>query len=70
MAIEITQGEMWGFNGLNTLINNSKAEMQAALGARQAYVELLETKYNAVFDPTTGKLKPKEEATQNEGEGG
>ncbi len=63
MAIKITDGEMWAFNGLNALATNAQAELQRTLQARQAYVELLEAKYNAGFNPTTGELKANEKPT-------
>lgn len=60
MAIKITEAELWSFNVLNNAITNAQAEMQKLLQARQSYIELLEQKYGALFNPKTGafELKP------------
>ena len=56
----MTQEEMWGLNGLNSLVQNTQAELQRQVKATEAFIKLLEIKYDAVYDPLTGKLEPKE----------
>jgi len=58
--VEVTQEEMWGLNGLNAMVQNTQAELQRQAKAVEAYIQLLEIKYNAVYDKTTEKLEPKE----------
>jgi len=57
--INITNAELWAFNVLNNTVNNAQAELQRAIASRNAYVKLLEDKYNAEFDPESGQLKSK-----------
>ena len=62
--IELTPEEVWAFNGLNGLAQNTRAELDRQIAARDALIKLLEQKYDAVFDVKTGtfnlKEKPKE----------
>lgn len=58
--IQLTEDEVRAFNVLNNHLRDVKAELQGSMAAVNAYISLLETKYNATFDPTNGKLKPKE----------
>ena len=62
--IEITQEELWAFNILDGSIRNIMAEAQRSQAARDSFINLLEGKYDAVFDPQTGKLEPKPEASK------
>jgi len=55
--VEITQEEMWGLNGLNAMTQNTQAELQRQMKAVEAYINLLEVKYNATYDRVTGKLE-------------
>jgi len=65
--VEVTQEEMWGLNGLNSMVQNTQAELQRQAKAVEAYIKLLEIKYDATFDKTTSKLvenaKPDNEET-------
>lgn len=58
--VNITNAELWAFNVLNNTINNAQGELQRAIASRDAYIKLLEDKYNAEFDPKSGQFKPKE----------
>ena len=58
--IQLTEAEVQGFNIIETAIRNLQAELQRDMGARGAYIALLEIKYDAVFNPESGQLKPKE----------
>lgn len=58
--IKLDDAEVWAFNVLNSSVNNTKAELDRAIAARDAYIRLLESKYDAVFDQATGQLNPKE----------
>jgi len=57
--INITNAELWAFNVLNNTVNGAQAELQRAIASRDAYVKLLENKYNAEFDPKSGQFKSK-----------
>lgn len=59
MEIKITKEEAWASNSLNIAIKETQAELQRAVAARDAFIALLENKYNAVFNTTTGRLEPK-----------
>jgi len=58
--IQPTQQEMYAFNVLNGTCNNSQAELNRTVQSRDAYIELLELKYGATYDPMTGTFQPKE----------
>lgn len=60
--IQLTQEEIWASTILNNTVLNTQAELQRAMAARDAYIKLLENKYNAVFDMETGQLKPREKS--------
>lgn len=57
--IELTNSEIWAFNVLSSSVQNAQQELQRAIAARDAYIKLLENKYEAEFDMSTGQLKPK-----------
>lgn len=63
--IKLDDAEAWAFNVLNSTCNNNQAELNRALAARNAYIQLLESKYKAVFDAETGQLKPKEKTEED-----
>lgn len=58
--IQLTQEEIWAFNVLNSSAQNAQAELQRAIAARDAYIKLLENKYEATFDPQSEQFKPVE----------
>lgn len=58
--IKITQEELYAWNELNNAIQLGQEELQRRVAARDAYLALLEGKYNAKFDPQSGKLIPKD----------
>lgn len=60
MIVTLTDAELWAFNLLNSSAANAKAEFNRVVSARDAYIQLLESKYIATFNPTTGQLEPKE----------
>lgn len=62
--IQLTQEEIWAWNSLNSGIEEAKGELQRRVGARDAYTQLLEAKYNARFDVASGQFMPKD---QNKG---
>lgn len=57
--IKITKEEAWASNTLNREIKELKEAIQRAVAARDAYMALLETKYNAKVNQNTGRLEPK-----------
>ncbi|MBA7634579.1 hypothetical protein ES703_42168 [subsurface metagenome] len=57
--IKITKEEAWASNSLNIAIKETQAELQRAVAARDAFMALLENKYNAKFNPATSRLEPK-----------
>ena len=57
--MELTQGETWASNILNSTVKEVEGELNRAKDARDAYMALLATKYNAVYNAETGELKPK-----------
>ena len=57
--VNLTQEEIWAFNIINTTVSNVQAELQRQASAQQAFIELLEIKYVAKFNPTTGQFEPK-----------
>lgn len=58
--IELAEAELWAFDTLNTSVLNVQRDLQKAIAARDAYLKLLESKYDAVFNPDSGALEPKE----------
>ena len=66
MAVEIriTKEEAWASNTLNREIQDLKDALQRAAAARDAFMALLEAKYNARFNPDTGRLEPKPKEEQ------
>ena len=58
--VKLTQEEIWASNILKNQIESNKAELQRTLAAQDAFIKLLEQKYNATFNPTSGLLEPKE----------
>jgi len=58
--IQISQEELWGFNVLDGQVRNIMTETQRLQAARDAYIKLLELKYNATFDPKTGTFEEKD----------
>lgn len=59
MTINLTEGELWASSVLNNSVQAAREELQRVITARNSYVELLATKYDAELDPQTGQLKPK-----------
>ena len=57
--IKITKEEAWASNSLNIAIKETQAELQRAVAARDAFMALLENKYNAKLNLATGRLEPK-----------
>lgn len=57
--IKITKEEAWASNTLNREIIELKEAIQRAVAARDAYMALLETKYDAKVNQNTGRLEPK-----------
>ena len=64
--IKFTQVEIRISNILNSLANAADNELKAAIANRDGFTEILENKYDAVFDPESGTLKPKEKAKKKE----
>jgi len=58
--IQLTQEEVNAFNIISAQANNIKTQLEAAQAAQKAFINLLELKYDAVFDEKTGQLKEKE----------
>lgn len=56
--IKLTQEEIWASNILNSQVNTAQAELRRTMAARDAFIGLLEVKYNAVFDYNTSTLNP------------
>ena len=61
--INLTKEELWAFNILNNQVNNVQAELQKDIAARDSYIKLLESKYDAIYNQAKGQLeqKPKKE---------
>jgi len=59
-TINIIQEEAWAFNIIQSNLTNAQAEMQRLIAARDAFIKLLETKYDLKFDPIRGELVSKE----------
>lgn len=60
--VKLTEQELWAFNLLNSSATNTQAELNRMVAARDAFVKLLEIKYDATFDPSTGRLETKKKA--------
>ena len=58
--VEITQEEMWGLNGLNAMVQNTQVEFQRQSKAIEAYISLLEIKYDATYNKLTQALEKNE----------
>jgi len=56
--IKLEESEVWAFNILNKNAQMVQEELRRCGTAQQAYIKLLETKYNATFDPKTGQFEP------------
>ena len=61
MLIKLTQEEIWASNILTAQVQTAKAELQRVLGARGAYINLLESKYDATFDNEKGLVPNKKD---------
>ncbi len=57
--IKITKEEAWASNTLNREIMELKEAIQRAVAAREPYMALLDTPYNAGVPQNTGRLEPK-----------
>ncbi len=57
--IQLQEDELWAFNILNNQIKNVQEELGKDISARDAFIKLLEVKYKAKFDPTSGTLNKK-----------
>ena len=55
--VKITEAEIWSSNILNAAIQVADAELRRTVAARDAYMQLLEIKYNAIFDSRSGQLR-------------
>ena len=55
--IKPTEQEIYAFNMLNNACTNTQAELNRMVQARNAYIELMESKYQAKYNPETGTLK-------------
>lgn len=60
----ITNAELWALNGLEVNIKQADDELQRRVEARNAYMALLEGKYNAKFDPQTREFIPNDGAKE------
>jgi len=56
--IKLTQAELTCFNIINAHLQSSQAEVQRTLLAQSSYIQLLEIKYKATFNPETGEFVP------------
>ena len=62
--IQPTKDEIYAFNVLNGTCEKNQQELNQSIQARDAYIKLMEIKYQAKYDPMTGTLvKP----VRNEG---
>ena len=52
----ITPEETWALQVLTNSVNAANAELQRQVAGRRATIELLEKKYNARFDDSTGQF--------------
>ena len=59
MEIQIKQEELWAYNVLEGQVQNGIAEAKRLQAARDSFINLLEIKYKAKFNPETGKLEKK-----------
>ncbi len=57
--IKLTNEEVWLISSINTNVQSAQQELQRLMAARASLTQLLENKYNAVFNPKTGLLEPK-----------
>ncbi len=65
--IKLTNEEVWLTRSTTTNVRNAQQELQRLMAARASLTQLLENKYNAVFNPKTGLLEPKpKEKTKKE----
>ena len=60
-VVAMLQEELWALNVLTNSAQNAQNELQRTIAARQAYIKLLEDKYKATFDQTTGQFIEKAE---------
>lgn len=60
--INLTEGEVNLVGLIAIQIKNSEDALSRQMVARDALIKLLETKYDAVFNQTTGQLEPRKEA--------
>ena len=59
MPIKLTQEEVWLISSTNANVRNAELELQKLMAAQASLTQLLENKYDAVFNPKTGLLEPK-----------
>jgi hypothetical protein len=59
-VVKVVQEDMWAFNVINAHVSTAQQELERALAARNSHMKLLELKYNAEFDATTGALLSKD----------
>jgi len=64
--IKPAQEELWAFNIINAQVTNVQAELGRCVSARDSYIKLLETKYDAVFNADKGQLEPKPKDSKTE----
>lgn len=58
----ITNAELWALAELSNSVKLAQKELEMKMCAKDATVKLLEGKYNARFNPTTGEFLPKDGA--------
>lgn len=54
--------ELWAFNVLNNAIKAAQDELERADASQNAYVKLIEAKYNAKLNLETGEFMPIDKA--------
>lgn len=58
----ITNAELWALAELNNSVKLAQRELEMKMCAKDAYVKLLEDKYNARFNPQSGEFLPRDGA--------
>jgi len=65
MGIQITPDELNAVNILGAQAQQIQSQLQQVQAAQLSIINLLELKYDAVFDPTTGKFNPKDKSSED-----
>jgi len=58
-GVELTTEEIWLVNLVGGQVKNSQTELQRQMAAKDTLIELLEKKYDAVFNRATAEFEPK-----------